>query len=271
VISARIGDEIDGEERDYFGLFPGFKGFVSARAYITPIDTVIIVVQWQRPGTNGNSTITLSHKSAAELRRYVEHFESAVQGHVDIQWDYLSDLAKLPKMSFGENRGSKVVAGDDREVSGTLLFASKDILLLWRCEERYRWSSLETCSKPIVPGEITQIKVSTGTGFWKGMGGGAAVGFVAGLLVMGKLDEWGEASDIDFSLTDYLVVTGVSGGIGLLAGALFGGTRGSEDTFEISHDPSTYYRNLNEIKMRTFFREYSPPEFREYGVTKAGK
>ncbi len=262
-ISARIGEEIDRQEREYFGLFPGFGEFVEARTYKTPTEQVVVVAQRQSLGAAGDTTITMDQAAAAHLQRYIERFEALIRQDATLPWDTIYNLAKLPQLNLNsEERHAKIITADGREVSGELLFVSRDLLMMWLGNERFCWDSTGTLLRPIKPTEVQQIKIETGTSFWKGMGGGALLGIALGLTYMTKADT-DDGTESDYHGSDYLVVSGLLGGIGFVGGALHGVWRGSEDRFDILSDMNRYAKHLAAMQKSAYF-QIAPPEFRQY-------
>jgi hypothetical protein len=268
-ISPRIGSGIDVQERDYFGLFPGFDGFVLARTYTAHGDTTLVVAQWERAGAGGDSTITLDLATAVELRRYIEEVEHVIEGKLTIRWDMIYQLAQLPARDLDrKGRATKVIIEPGREVSGELIFASPDVLVIAQGGHGFCWDSAGTCVKAIAPSEIRQIKITTGTSAWEGMALGAGLGTALGFGLVGKLDA-ADSTDRGYCARDYLLGAGILGGVGFLAGTVYGAARGSEDTYDVFADPNRYAAHLEEIKGKAFFRDVTPPEFRQY--SQAGK
>lgn len=267
-ISTRIGDEIDNEERDYFGLFPGLDGFILAHTYKTRDREILIHIERQHSGAHADSMVTLRRDAAKELKAYIEEFEAIARDEASVEWTSIYDLAEPPEIDLGERgKQTSVVIENGQEISGELIFASNDVLLIWECETPFCWYSTPRCTEVISPSEIVEIKVSTGTGFWRAMGGGALGGVALGLFLVDKADcEDPDSEDCtnDMEAKHYLIFSGILGGIGLVAGTIYGAVRGSEDHYDVLCDSSEYEKNLKDIKSKAYFREISPPEFREY-------
>ena len=276
-ISGRIGSEIDKQERDYFGLFPDLDGFVQARTYRNPGDTVVVVAQWERSGATGDSTITLDQATASELRRYINEFEAVISNKTTARWDAIYDVAKQPAMNLDKKgRATKVVVKGGAETAGELLFASEEMLLLWQGNLRYSWDSSATCLKAFAPSEIKEVRIDTGTNAGTAMLVGAGAGFAIGIAVMTKIDasNWDEPvpeGSTYYCARDYFIVSGILAGAGLVGGFLYGAARGSEDEYDVGYNPSAYAGHLKEIKKKAFFRGAAPPEFREYSEAGYGE
>jgi hypothetical protein len=269
-ISQRIGADIDAEERDYFGLFPALDGFVEARTYAAPGDTTLVVAHWERQGVGGDSTITLGLATAVELRRYIEEVEHVIEGKLTIRWDIIYQLAQLPARDLDrKGKATKVITAAGRELSGELIFASSDVLIISQGGHGFCWDSAGTCVKAMGPSEIKQVRITTGTNFWASVGVGAGGGVLLGLALVGKLAEADTTGDIGGD--DYLLGMGILGGIGLVGGLVYGAARGSEDTYDVFSDPNRYATHLNEIRAKAFFRDVAPPEFRQYSRAGAVK
>jgi hypothetical protein len=262
-ISTRIGSEIDSEERAYFGLFPGTEGFTLARIHKSAEGQVFIAIE--REGSDGDSTIIVDARVEPLLREYIEDFESIMRGDSAARWDVLYDLAKPSAVGLDERgRRTIVVLENGREMSGELVFASTDILVLWECEKPFCWDSTRTCIRAIAPSEIEEVKVSTGTSVWKLMAGGTLGGILVGLAIVSYLDKEDEDSEDpkDYKPRHYLTVSGILGAVGFVGGTISGLIQGSEDKYDIHCDPLKYEGHLTEIKGKALLRDTSPPEFR---------
>jgi hypothetical protein len=264
-ISSRIGSEIDSEERDYFGLFPGFEGFTIARTRKSAGGDVVIYLL--REGSDRDSTIIINAHVEPVLRAYIEDFESILRGDAAARWDLLFDLADQPDISLRQHgKRAKVIVGDGGEISGELLFASNDVLLLWQGDKPFAWDDKGAGIKPVAPRDIEHIAVSTGTSFWASLGGGAGGGFLLSLIIMSGLDGLDEDSENpeNFTFRQYATVTGIATGIGLVGGAVYGAARGSEDEYVVGFQSTNYDMHLTKVRKKCLFREAPPPEFRDY-------
>lgn len=264
-VSDRIGSEIDTDERDYFGLFPGLEGFTIARTRKSANGDVVIYLS--REGSGGDSTIVVDAHVEPELRRYIEELESILRGDSNARWDLLFDLAAQPDIRLKQHgKRAKVTIGDGVEIWGELLFASNDVLLLWQGDKPFAWQDRWEGIRAIAPCDIKRIGIRTGTGFWKGLGYGAGGGFLLGLGAMSWVDKADEDDEdhVDFTIRQYATVMGITTGVGLVGGAIYGAVRGSEDAYDVSFDSSQYSKHLNKVRKKCLFREVHPPEFRKY-------
>lgn len=92
VISERVGQEIDPQEREEFHLFPHLDGFTSACAVMTRDSTMELRIARTIGEVSEDITYVLSRRQKDELYYYIDNYEEIVAGEVQPRWYLLGDL-----------------------------------------------------------------------------------------------------------------------------------------------------------------------------------
>ncbi|MEP7217834.1 MAG: hypothetical protein ABI876_02900, partial [Bacteroidota bacterium] len=132
-LGTRVGNDIDAEEQEYFGLFPKINGFISAHVTAADGGTIIAIVRKE-----GDTLISLGPEATKELETYLDHLEDIVRGQQPLRWDSLAGIIRP---------GSPMQNGDRLEVKtrdgelhvGALLFSTDSTIALWEGTDPYDW------------------------------------------------------------------------------------------------------------------------------------
>ncbi len=88
VLSEKIGDVIDREERDYFGMFQAYEGFKSAVFLELPDSSYVAEITYETDGEEKTIRWPQSAESIESLRNYIDNYEEVspkVFGDDDLQ------------------------------------------------------------------------------------------------------------------------------------------------------------------------------------------
>ena len=88
VISERVGEVIDAEERERFGLWPEIKGFKSATFFQLPDGSYVAEVTYEKDGEEKKDRTPQSELSIASLKDYIENYDETETQH------YVPDVEK---------------------------------------------------------------------------------------------------------------------------------------------------------------------------------
>ncbi len=81
VISERVGEVIDAEERERFGLWPEIKGFKSAVFLQLSDGSYVADITYEEDGEEKKSGIPQSELSIASLKEYIENYDETESQH----------------------------------------------------------------------------------------------------------------------------------------------------------------------------------------------
>jgi hypothetical protein len=127
IISPRVGDIIDAEERDRFRLFPDIKGFQSAVFLLLPDSTCVVRVITAEDGTEQTRGIRLSKTRWLQVRDMIDHYEAIQAG--TYRRTSGSPSLSIPQLGLTPNRLVRVKTREET-LTGSLLQVSAYGLVL---------------------------------------------------------------------------------------------------------------------------------------------
>ena len=267
-ISPRIGEVIDRNEQEYFGLFPSINGFVSATASLEADRQVRIVITRSVNGVIGDTAFTVSPTVANYLVTYIESYET-VRGRTNrVSWDFLEGLAAsgpVIEHQLGEGLQTtiKTVSGD--LLYGKLLYADDSSLILWQSQEKYNWRTLELFGRKVNPTDVEHITLEYDGHIGGGLGYGALIG--AGLLASAAAIVGGsDCGHCGAPTTPVLVTlaTLVGGASGAIIGSSVGAIQDIDADREVGGSMEKYRHILPYLKDKAIFRSAPPLELEHF-------
>lgn len=130
VISERLGEVIDADERAYFGLFPRIDAFVSATAHQQEGDSVVFVITQADPAATAERK--LGPLAVKELRRYIDHLETLYETtdvSRSVNWELIFSMA-LPVRHLQKGLPVTVTSSDGESLEAFLLYVNDQGILL---------------------------------------------------------------------------------------------------------------------------------------------
>ncbi len=269
VLSPRVGDVIDKNEREYFGLFPTVAGFVSATTSLEQDQQVRFVIARAENGVTGDTTFTIRPTVVNYLVRYIESFET-VRGRTNkVSWDFLEGLAAsgpVIENKLGDGNETTVLMRNGEQLHGKLLYADDSALVLWQSQEQYNWRTLELFGRKVHPSNVEHITIEHDGHIGGGLGYGALIGtvplLILGLIVSQAADDCGHCG-----IPGGPGVVVVAGLIGASGGAIIGGTIGAIQDIdadrEVGGSIEKYHKILPFLSEKAIFTSAPPPELEQ--------
>ncbi len=185
-LSPRVGNEIDMDEKYYFGLFPSVRGFVSATATSQTNDSTYFTIRSVFRGVASNSTVIVDTRTVKKLSKYMEDFESVRNRENEVNWTMFKGLAQESSVighDFHDALGATVTTLDGRSIYGKLFWAEDSALVLWKSDEPYNWRTVGSDANVIPVTSISTISLEKRFRVWNGPG--STYGVLAGLIMSG--------------------------------------------------------------------------------------
>ncbi len=258
-ISPRIGNEIDKYERNYFGLFPSIKNFVSVKFSIPSDQKVTITITKSENSGLIDTSFSIGIKSIDNLVIYIEGFELCRKKEREVNWNVFNGLASpnyalISEINFGTN--VKIITKNNQSYFGRLLFVSDSSIVVFQGNTNYEWKKFKENSKVIKVIDLESITIERDGNFANGVGYGALIGG-APVLILG-VSEGGYSDGLSTFVT-LLVATSTA-----IFGGSIGGTIGAildiDTEWEIGGSYNQYQNNLESLRNKSIFSSFAPPE-----------
>lgn len=183
-LTPRVGNDIDMDEKSYFGLFPSVKGFVSAKATSRANDSTYFTIRSLYHGVVADTTVIVETRTVEKLSKYIEEFESVRNGDNEVKWSMFKGLAQESSVighDFHDALGATVTTLDGRSIYGKLFWAEDSTLVLWKSDEPYNWRTVGSDANVIPVNSISTISLDKRFRIRKGPG--TIYGGLAGLAM----------------------------------------------------------------------------------------
>lgn len=252
-ISPRIGNEIDKYEREYFGLFPSLKFFISASLFATTDSTILLSIRQSKPSNYPDTVIVIPKKVADNLAQYIENFEYYRYPESNVNWSKLGKLAIISNahLSYAKKvKPLRIVAKDNRFYDGIILYVNDNLLVIQDGGTEFNWEKVKTNTYILKISQINYLTIKNYPNYLLG----SALGAVA-LSFLTALSSNSDKPDVK---QEYRI-----GGAALLGGfiGLLLSSLGENDTnYYINGNPYNNLDELNTIKKHTVFEDALPPE-----------
>jgi len=271
-LSARVGDEIDRQERDYFCLFPDFTDFESARFYRLSYDSIKIEIKQANQTAQTTTMLIITEQEMQKVTKYINEFEQILNTHnkLDLQnvnpqlINFHAALRKssriLKKYNDGELNRFTVIDSENKQFSGLVLYANDSLVFLWNESIFYNWRKISDNSKLLFDYEIEKIIIEREGSFLSGAGTGFLIGGGIGAIA-GLLSGSDTEGIIQFSAGTKALFGGLTLGttFGLIGGIL-GASQGTDDELYINCDEMLYKKSVQILKENAVFPIHAPPE-----------
>lgn len=155
VLSPRVGEVIDADERAYFGLFPKADGFHTARLSTTTTDSIAVRV-FDEAGERIHLW-NLSPSAVAELQTYVEQYED-YEASERLRWQLLLPWARYRNPYIPRPR-VRMTLHDGSRLEGELLRTDPSELLMYVPDASYRWQDVPTAVRRVSFAEVDYVDV----------------------------------------------------------------------------------------------------------------
>lgn len=259
VLSSRVGEDIDQSERDYFGLFPSAKDFVSAKSFVYADGRVAFVITRKTNEGISDSTLIINTEKAEELHGFIEDFEMILRKERSVRWELIARLVHVPSFAYNDGVEMTITTRGSEQHTGTMLYATDSLLVLWQSTDPYNWRNLKSSGKTVRFSEIEHIVIKREGWFWSGLGYGALIGGGLGAVI-------GLASH-DAILAPGIValVWGITLGVPTaLVGGIIGAIQGIDEDFIIKGNAETYKAIVPALKKHAIFSSLPPPELQTF-------
>jgi len=125
IISDKIGELIDIQEREYYNILPAIKNFKSAVFLQLPDSSYILEVKYEKDGEKKILRIKQTEEDIEKIRYYIEHYEEIIE------------LKRLNVQKTGELKSK--TAAVLWSIGVTTIAPALGILLDWSDERRGDW------------------------------------------------------------------------------------------------------------------------------------
>ncbi len=264
VLSEKVGETIDLEERNYYWLFLTSENFQSVVILQLPDGSYVLQITEKKEGVRQIRRIMrpIERQTLDKLREYIDNFQEFTPAAVDtfftphetLVLGFKKELVSIQKQSVEESEPQRlsirskespiiVVNCQHKQIEGRLLGLEADSVLLGN-----DLSLLESESKYIHIDEIQFITVKKSSKFLKGFGYGLLIGAGTGALIgLGSGDDpprlWYPGTTAEEKAVGYGILLGLSGG---LIGGVAGGIAGVDQQFDLSQ--MSYHEKIRMLK-----------------------
>lgn len=142
-LSARMGDTIDLEERNYFGLFPLYPNFESAKLYQVNETLYRLRLQLMDNGQSSEAVIELDNNRLAAIQHYIDNFESLFDNEQSVAWGYVIKVANPVMHINRKSPGVEATLVDKSRRRGQLLYIDENVLVLSKEKTLQHWPGAE--------------------------------------------------------------------------------------------------------------------------------
>jgi hypothetical protein len=259
-ISPRLGVEIDKSEKDYFGLFPSIKNYLSAKSKIITDNKVEIIITRTDRGVLSDTSLIISSKLANNLASYIEGFELVRNKEREINWKALEGLVKQSIVLDYEVKVFPTIIVVDfsgKMIQGQLMNSNDTSIIIVPNAGLYNWTYSQNASK-IKISNISSLIIEKKGGFWQGAKTGALIvggtfAFISGIFAFSILD----FSDAMLLVGGEAIAGGITGG---LVGGVIGSLSNSTSQEHIKVQEKGQEDLLIYIKEHSAFSIFPPPE-----------
>ena len=150
-LGERLGESVEPKEKVYFGLFPEVHDFASARAEMVGDSSRLVVKRTSAPDT----AYALRAGQIEALRELIETFERSASILVNPNWQVAAGVRPYHLLSpqvlvpyVNTERSQVDIRVGDRVLSGVILDATPDQLVLHPVGSPYAWQAPRSVSIP---------------------------------------------------------------------------------------------------------------------------
>lgn len=164
---------------------------------------------------------------------------------------------------------STIMTRSGKTHTGTLLYATDTLLVLWRSKEPYNSRKLFDFANPYHFSEIHWIfvgrDIEVGKGdLWQGVGYGAITGLIIGGIIAPMIDDSSPGSYANFTWAMRIAAVIGLTGLGSCVGGIVGGSSGRGSSrvggVLVGGDAEAYNRLVPRLKKNSIFSSKPPPE-----------
>lgn len=266
-LSQRLGEDIDRDEREYFGLFPEIKDFGGARAFRQSTGGVAFFIEYGLPDSGRDTTLIVTAEVAEQLAAFIEHYEPICARKYSFDHGSIKELAQLPAAICTTTRPVKVLLQNGGVCTAQILHAQDSALMLWKGTDVYDWQTVGENVMSLPYHVIHAITIKENTmrkrgltyariGFLIGGAVGAIIGYAAGDDVKTDFGYTAEMKAVYFCAKGALLGSVFGGGVGFMMGVGKGyAIRGNLQTYQSCR------LLLNRIAV---FPDNAPPEIKHH-------
>jgi hypothetical protein len=270
ILSSRVGQEINRDERNYFCLFPKMDGFLKAEAFTHLDNHLELRITREMNGRITDTTLYVSTDLEEELQSYLEDFEEIIWEEKSvgvrlIKGDFINRSCLFLKIAGQKRKKSDklgceiiVTTSDIQQYSGRILYATDTSLVLWQSNEFYDRRKVNEYSRIFSVHEVDKITEKRKGSFGSGRKYGAIVGGSLSILILAT------PSDDPYAGIGKLVGVGIVLPSSLLIGGLIGASKGGDYTFVINGKTENYITVLPKLKKKALFSAPPPPELQKF-------
>lgn len=255
-----MGEVVDQNERQYFGLFPTIEGFVSAKASVKPNHRIEFVINRAVSGVNSDTAFSISSTVVENLVIYIEDFESYRYDEKEVNWNLLEGIAvAAPAIESKLNEDIRVSIRTlgGAQLDGKLLYVEDSSLILLQSSDKYNWRNVPLFKRSVHFSNIDNIFIECEGYVGEGLGYGALIGAVTAGILIG----------LNPPTNDYQALAYIGGGIITAGTALIGSAIGAIIGIDAYHDIQgnfdSYHDMLPRLKETAIFSSFPPPEIRQ--------
>ena len=257
----RVGEEIDRNERRYFGLFPAVNNFVSAKTFIRADSGFEIAIIRQNPVGTETSIVTVDAERARELGSFIDDFEMVARREKEPRWDLLLSLARIPIPSHAGNVEAIITTKGGEKQAGTLLYATDSLLVLWQTSSPYNWRNLNKFGRIFKATSIQNVLFEREGHFGAGLGYGLLIGVGTGALIGLASGDNEEGGFFRFNAGEKALIGGVVLGVpATIIGGIAGALQGIDDDFAVGGDKDKYKAIVPTLREDANFSYLPSPE-----------
>ncbi len=280
ILNPIVGDVVDASERDKYKLFGSIKNFSSAIIIRMPNGKFIARITVKTSTGEEITSMEMPEMIIYYIAEKIEHFDELKNGNYVMGSDRRqiiigkkkvgrqpNSLVTQSETQFEQQKINKdirvtVTAGNSKQYTGNILFASDSVLMIWRSNEPYRADKLNELAIQLSPIEIEQILIEKEGHFVTGMGTGLLIGGGIGALI-GFASGDDEGGFIAFSAATKALFLGIGLGVpSAIVGGISGAAQGIDDDYLLKGDKEKYMEVLPKLKEIALFFSTFPSELK---------
>ncbi len=210
-------------------------------------------------------SISLGLIEKIEMREYIPKQKSTHEIYSQSKYDEITQSQMQNAVPQKEGVQLTITTRGGEQHTGTILYATDSLLVLWQSTDPYNGRNLKSSGKVVLFSEIERIVIKREGRFWSGLGYGALIGGGLGAGIGFALGDDKEEGLIHFTAGTKALILGIVLGVPTtLVGGISGAIQGIDDDFLVSGNAETYKAIVPELKKDAIFSSLLPLELQTF-------
>jgi len=197
-----------------------------------------------------------------EMREYFPNQQSTQEIYSQSKYDEFTQSQMQNAVPQKKGVEMSVTTRSGEEHSGTMLYATDSLLVLWQSTDPYNWRNLKNSGKIVRFSEIEHIVIKKEGHFLSGAGYGLLIGGGFGAIIGFASGDGGSYFSTAGAKAEIL---GIAFAIpGTLIGGIIGAIQGIDDDFLVSGNARRCKAIVLALKKEAIFPSIPPPELQTF-------